>query len=382
MIVWDTGVWAPMDDVEKSLRTGAFKFRLAGEKLNGGWMLARLKPKPGEDSKKQLAAVQGARPRRRRRRSTSSTRGRKASNPAGGSRNWSRSRSRRPDPAALKPGALPGAVQGAGRRRGSSRSLPRRRPIRRTATAPERLAARDQVRRLPHHGACLGRRGAADHPQRPRLDEALRRPAGGLPPLPCREAIIDGEIVVLDEKGISRFALLQDALSDGRRQQAGLLRLRPALSRRLGSLPRRRSKSARRCCRNCWPAHVSGRSAIQLSDHVAGDGQGALRAGVGAGARRDRLEARLGALPERPLEDLDQDQGAATSATSSSPATPRRRPPKGSPRWRSANGWTANCSIAARSAPASTPQRCAHLLDAAGAAAGGRDQARRRARRT
>src|SRR6478735_5553125 len=49
MIVWDTGTWAPMDDVEKSLRTGAFKFRLAGEKLNGGWMLARLKPRPGDD---------------------------------------------------------------------------------------------------------------------------------------------------------------------------------------------------------------------------------------------------------------------------------------------------------------------------------------------
>ena len=52
MIVWDTGVWAPMDDVEKSLGTGAFKFRLAGEKLNGGWMLARLKPKTGDDGKK------------------------------------------------------------------------------------------------------------------------------------------------------------------------------------------------------------------------------------------------------------------------------------------------------------------------------------------
>ncbi|RUV63072.1 ATP-dependent DNA ligase, partial [Mesorhizobium sp. M5C.F.Ca.IN.020.29.1.1] len=52
MIVWDTGVWAPMDDVEKSLRTGSFKFRLAGEKLNGGWMLTRLKAKPGDDEKK------------------------------------------------------------------------------------------------------------------------------------------------------------------------------------------------------------------------------------------------------------------------------------------------------------------------------------------
>ncbi|TIV26543.1 MAG: ATP-dependent DNA ligase, partial [Mesorhizobium sp.] len=53
MIVWDTGTWAPMEDVDKSLRSGAFKFRLAGQKLNGGWMLTRLKPKPGEDESKK-----------------------------------------------------------------------------------------------------------------------------------------------------------------------------------------------------------------------------------------------------------------------------------------------------------------------------------------
>ena len=52
MIVWDTGTWAPMDDVEKSLKSGSFKFRLAGEKLNGGWMLARLKGKPEDEGKK------------------------------------------------------------------------------------------------------------------------------------------------------------------------------------------------------------------------------------------------------------------------------------------------------------------------------------------
>ena len=49
MIVWDTGTWAPMGDPEESLATGAFKFRLWGEKLKGGWMLARLKPKAGEE---------------------------------------------------------------------------------------------------------------------------------------------------------------------------------------------------------------------------------------------------------------------------------------------------------------------------------------------
>ena len=35
MIVWDTGTWAPMDDVDKSLRNGDFKFRLAGRKAEG-----------------------------------------------------------------------------------------------------------------------------------------------------------------------------------------------------------------------------------------------------------------------------------------------------------------------------------------------------------
>src|SRR4029453_10117655 len=36
MIVWDAGTWAPMDDIEKSLRTGAFKFRLSGESVSAG----------------------------------------------------------------------------------------------------------------------------------------------------------------------------------------------------------------------------------------------------------------------------------------------------------------------------------------------------------
>ena len=37
--------------------------------------------------------------------------------------------------------------------------------------------------------------------------------------LPCREAVIDGEIVVQDAGGVSRFALLQDALSRGARSE-------------------------------------------------------------------------------------------------------------------------------------------------------------------
>src|SRR5690606_40204337 len=52
MIVWDKGDWAPMGDAQADIDRGAFKFRLAGEKLNGGWMLTRLKGRP-EDGQKQ-----------------------------------------------------------------------------------------------------------------------------------------------------------------------------------------------------------------------------------------------------------------------------------------------------------------------------------------
>ena len=82
MIVWDTGTWAPMDDVDEEPAQRRLQVpALAGEKLKGGWMLVRLKPKPGEDEQEELAVLQGARPRPSTPRPTSSKRGRRASNP-------------------------------------------------------------------------------------------------------------------------------------------------------------------------------------------------------------------------------------------------------------------------------------------------------------
>ena len=164
MIVWDTGVWAPMDDVEKSLATGAFKFRLAGEKLNGGWMLARLKPKPGDDGKKQLAAVQGARPRGRRdaidilaARPESVKSGRRIEELV------EKPKAAAPSRSTLKPGALPGAVQApcAAAHRAAARHADAR-PARRrrtgctrsssTATAPWRMSSHGAVRLITRSG--------------------------------------------------------------------------------------------------------------------------------------------------------------------------------------------------------------------------------------
>jgi bifunctional non-homologous end joining protein LigD len=48
MIVWDRGTWIPMEDPEAAYQKGSIKFRLAGEKLGGGWTLVRIKPKEGD----------------------------------------------------------------------------------------------------------------------------------------------------------------------------------------------------------------------------------------------------------------------------------------------------------------------------------------------
>jgi bifunctional non-homologous end joining protein LigD len=41
VMLWDRGTWEPVGDPHESYRRGRFKFRLHGEKLQGGWMLVR-----------------------------------------------------------------------------------------------------------------------------------------------------------------------------------------------------------------------------------------------------------------------------------------------------------------------------------------------------
>jgi bifunctional non-homologous end joining protein LigD len=46
VIVWDTGTWVTLADPEEALAAGEIKFRLSGVKLGGGWMLKRLPDDP------------------------------------------------------------------------------------------------------------------------------------------------------------------------------------------------------------------------------------------------------------------------------------------------------------------------------------------------
>jgi len=278
MIVWDAGTWAPMDDVEKSLRTGAFKFRLAGEKLNGGWMLTRLKPKPGEDEAKKnwllfkerdLAAdtkldILVARPEsvKSGRRIEELVAAPKPAKPA--------------KPAVLKPGALPGAVEAPQPSRIEPQlatQVPKPPgsddPAERTGELWLHEIKFDGYRTMAHLAdgeVRLITRGGIDWTKRyGDLPHAIAK-------LPCRDAIIDGEIVVLDAKGISRFALLQDALAEGAGSKLHFYAF--DLLYLDGWDLRKAPLERRKALLSALLAGLGANSAIQFSDHVEGDGQG------------------------------------------------------------------------------------------------------------
>jgi DNA ligase D len=207
VIVWDTGTWAPKGDAAADLARGALKFRLAGEKLAGGWMLAALKPRHGERKRNWLlikerdeAADPAADIIRERPESVKTGRRIEDLAPA-----------RPPRRPTLRPSALAGAVRAP---------LPDRpRPQLATAAAAP-PAGKDWLHEIKLDGyRTLARveRGAARLITRSGLDWTGRYGslASAFADLPCRAALIDGEIVVQDADGISRFAMLQDALSRG-----------------------------------------------------------------------------------------------------------------------------------------------------------------------
>ena len=205
MIVWDEGTWAPMGDAETDIARGSFKFRLAGEKLKGGWMLAGLKRKRGETKRSWLlfkerdfaaapeTDILAARPE-------SVKSGRRIEELVAPAK-----------PVRLRPAALPGAVKAP---------LPEKIQPQLAIAAAMPPAGHDWLHEIKLDGyRTLARISGGDVRliTRSGLDWTDRYGdlARRFRDLPCRKAAIDGEIVVQDKGGITRFAMLQDALSRG-----------------------------------------------------------------------------------------------------------------------------------------------------------------------
>lgn len=229
VIVWDRGWWEPLGEPKRNpdadprlgLEKGSLKFALHGEKLDGTWALVRMKPRPNEHAENWLLIKERdaeARPSNEFDAVVELPRSvvsgltveevteaaeRAPAPPEGSPRD-------NPSPARAEPGAAPLGTD----------PLPADAPMQ-LATLVERPPSGEgwiheakydgyRVRALLEGGrARLLTRSAQDWTGTfPALARAIES-------LPASSVMLDGEVVVLDERGISDFRALQDAIADG-----------------------------------------------------------------------------------------------------------------------------------------------------------------------
>jgi len=235
VLLWDRGTWEPRGDVDEGLRSGKLKFVLHGEKLRGGWTLVRMRGKEEDDGKNWLLIKERdeeARPhsegdvREERPESVATARSLEEI-AAANDRVWeskprkatARSRIARKAAAVkaregskpagrLKAADLPGAVKAA---------FPEL-PTPQLATLVKEAPAGDEwVHEVKYDGyriMALCQKGRVRLITRRGNDwtDRFKTVAAGVHELEVESAVLDGEVVVLDERGRSSFQALQNVL--------------------------------------------------------------------------------------------------------------------------------------------------------------------------
>ena len=261
VIIWDHGTYVTLKDPEQGLADGEVKFRLAGEKLTGGWTLVRLKDDPTnwllikerDPSARPLADydVLIEEP-------DSVVTGKPVDEPE-------------PEPRKVVRRKAAGKIAGA-----VAAPMPARWKPQLATPAEAAPKGKGWIHEIKYDGyrtlvffengkARLITRNGHDWTNRySALAKAFEK-------LPCKSAILDGEVVVQDPRGMTSINLLEHALSEGDSHSmtyfafdlcyldghdlsgARLIDRKQALEGLIGPL-------------------VDARSPIQISDHVDGDG--------------------------------------------------------------------------------------------------------------
>ena len=258
VMLWDSGTWAPLEDVDAGLAEGKLKFVLMGTRMRGAWMLVRMKPKPAEKRENWLlikehdAHKADAPEGLVKAYMTSVTTGRSMAQIASGK-----------TPAPDKPGQTDKSAK-SGRLR-----LPAFRPVQLAKLDSAVPNGDDWVHEIKYDGyRCLGA-VAGDQVRlftRNGLDWTAQ--FGALIPafegLPCRSALIDGEVIA-DAPGAG-FSELQSRLKHGGALLFMAFDLLELNGRDLTGEPlvQRKSKLA--------ALLASATGAIRFSTHIEGNG--------------------------------------------------------------------------------------------------------------
>ncbi|HWW34463.1 MAG TPA: DNA ligase D [Xanthobacteraceae bacterium] len=269
VMIWDRGTWTPEGDPHKALAKGHLVFDLDGEKLHGRWHLVRMRARQGDRHDNWLLikgkdeAARGARDRDiLEEKSRSVVSGRTIEEIAGGKgkkRVWHSNRASggeardeaedktsfkrkiRQITASTQTGSRAKAKTPARAAEAKGKADAKSKPNKKAKTArsakgepppgfiPVALATLydrapsgpDWLHEIKFDGYRMEARldgGAVQLLTRKQQNWTHRFPpvAAAVAALPARTALLDGEIVVEDERGISNFSLLQTDLKDGR----------------------------------------------------------------------------------------------------------------------------------------------------------------------
>ncbi|HXT00527.1 MAG TPA: DNA ligase D [Elusimicrobiota bacterium] len=195
--LWDRGRWTPRGDAEEGYAEGRLKFRLDGEKLRGGWTLVRMSGPSGEGGKNWLLIKEND----------------EEAVPLA-----------RGDITELRPESVAGKKSRARASAVASRATAAKLPAfvepQLAALAPRVPRGADWLHEIKFDGyrilATVNGGKATLRSRRGNDWTAQFRPAAeSLGGLACRQAVLDGELVALDEKGRSDFQELQNAMKAG-----------------------------------------------------------------------------------------------------------------------------------------------------------------------
>lgn len=251
VMLWDRGTWEPMDDAEPTavraaLKKGHLKFTLHGERLTGGWTLQRIRIERGRAQwllikRTDDAAVPGDGHGVEERETTSVDTDRSMDEIAAGNREWTKSGARTKkqtkEKSALKTPAVKKAAKKTAKAPRAKRSAKKKRDAGELEGAKRGTVPKDFTPQLAtlsdavpdgdewlhemkfdgyrilaekdSRGVRLVTRNGNDwtrkFPQLVAAVEAL--------PFVC---VLDGELCAVDERGVTHFQKLQNAIRDGR----------------------------------------------------------------------------------------------------------------------------------------------------------------------
>jgi bifunctional non-homologous end joining protein LigD len=283
MIVWDRGSWAPVGDPEKGLKKGHLQFVLSGKRLKGLWDLVRMSRRAGEKKDPWLLikrtdefaiASEDEEPVLTEHKSVLSKRS---------NQDLEKQQAIRPDHAARQkvkknqPVSLPGVSRLPGAKKSI---LPVFVEPSLAMLAEKPPSGANWIHEIKYDGYRMQARldgGKVSLLTRKGLDWTKRFAsiARALQALPLSSGLLDGEIIVQDESGVSSFSGLQSDLKSGHHSRMAYMvfDMMYCEGTNLLGVPLLERKKALEAVLSNLPAN----SSVRLSEHLDASGKELLQ---------------------------------------------------------------------------------------------------------